>query len=129
MKLFIKSLFLGVGFLLSAHSFAQTTSAPNPFAKPDASAPAPASANGSVTAKPAAPAASTSTSKAVNASSRASTTLAADESDRKVWVNTASKTYHCPGSKYYGKTKAGEYMSEADAKAKGNHAAQKKACS
>lgn len=49
--------------------------------------------------------------------------------DGKVWVNTASKTYHCAGTKYYGKTKAGEYMTEADAKAKGNHADHKKACS
>ena len=49
--------------------------------------------------------------------------------DGKVWVNTASKTYHCAGSKYYGKTKAGEYMSESEAKAKGNHANHKKACS
>ena len=47
----------------------------------------------------------------------------------KVWVNPASKTYHCPNTKYYGKTKKGEYMSEADAKAKGNHADHKKACS
>ena len=49
--------------------------------------------------------------------------------DGKVWVNSKSKVYHCPGTKFYGKTKAGEYMSEADAKAKGNHANNKKACS
>jgi len=54
---------------------------------------------------------------------------AAGGGDGKVWVNSASKTYHCPGTKYYGKTKAGEYMSEADAKAKGNHPDHKKACS
>jgi hypothetical protein len=47
----------------------------------------------------------------------------------KVWVNSKSKTYHCQGSVWYGKTKAGEYMSEADAKAKGNHADHGKACS
>jgi hypothetical protein len=46
----------------------------------------------------------------------------------KVWVNSSSKTYHCEGSKFYGKTKTGEYMSEADAKTKGNHAVKGKAC-
>jgi hypothetical protein len=47
----------------------------------------------------------------------------------KVWVNTASHVYHCSNDKWYGKTKKGEYMSEADAKAKGNHAERGKACS
>lgn len=46
----------------------------------------------------------------------------------KVWVNTATNVYHCPGTRYYGTTKAGEYMTEDEAKAKGAHADHGKAC-
>lgn len=46
----------------------------------------------------------------------------------QVWVNTHSKIYHCEGSKFYGKTKKGEFMSEADAQAKGYVANRKKIC-
>ena len=43
-----------------------------------------------------------------------------------VWVNLTSKKYHKEGSNWYGKTKSGKYMSEADAIKAGYQAARAK---
>lgn len=46
-----------------------------------------------------------------------------------VWVNTSSHVYHCPGARYFGATKRGRMMREADARAEGNRPAYGAACS
>ena len=42
-----------------------------------------------------------------------------------VWVNTESGVYHKRGTRWYGRTKKGKYMAEADAIKAGYHAAKK----
>lgn len=42
-----------------------------------------------------------------------------------VWANPRSKTYHKEGSRWYGKTREGKYMTEADAIKEGYHAAKR----
>jgi hypothetical protein len=39
-----------------------------------------------------------------------------------VWVNTSSHVYHKQGSRWYGKTKHGKYLSEQEAIKEGDHA-------
>lgn len=60
---------------------------------------------------------------------KATRTVAPGGGADKVWVNEETKVYHCPASRYYGTTKSGKYMTEAEAKAAGMKAAKNKSCS
>lgn len=81
-----------------------------------------APASSATTAPAPAPSSNTSTSKS------GATEPAPGGGPDKVWLNTASNVYHCPGARYYGATKAGAYMTEAEAKAKGARPDHGKPC-
>jgi hypothetical protein len=107
---------LAVGAMISVGSHAQVkTDAPAPAAA--TAAPAPAS-----TVKPAAAPGKTDDTTRAKAPARGGGLA-------QVWVDAGSKVYQCPGTKGYGATTNGEYMTEADAKASGKHPDHNKTCS
>ena len=138
MKTKIRVLAIALGLFCAASGFAQTSAADAmKSATTAATGAATTAVNNAKTNATAAVAAKVNPPAAAPAAAPATTPAAAAAPAKaavaggagKVWVNTSSKTYHCEGSKFYGKTKTGEYMTEADAKAKGNHAVKGKACS
>jgi hypothetical protein len=82
--------------------------APKPAPAPPAAAPAPAAAATAGAGKTA-----------------SSTTPQQPPQKGMVWVNLSTKVFHREGDKYYGNTKNGKFMTEADAIAAGYHEAKK----
>jgi hypothetical protein len=93
------------------------------------SASAPASTKSASGTAAEAPAVATSSAPAPAAKSAPAAQAAPGGGPGKVWVNTASHVYHCANDRWYGKTKQGEYMTEAAAKAAGARPDHGKACS
>jgi hypothetical protein len=46
----------------------------------------------------------------------------------KVWVNTQTGIYHCPRTRWYGKTNHGKYMDECEARKAGYRPAYYRPC-
>lgn len=89
-----------------------------------------ASADDTVAAAAAAPASTSNmaapkkATKAAASGAASSPEITAAQSSGKVWVNLESGVYH-KGGRWYGKTKNGKFMTEAEAKAAGYKQSQK----
>lgn len=107
-----------------ADASASTTASGTPAASGSASASAPAAAPAASPAKAATAQTSATTATKSHSSSASTVQAQTPPSPGMVWLNTKSGVYHKSGSKWYGKTKEGKWLTEADAQKGGYKAAK-----
>ena len=106
----------------AAPSPAEKAASPSPAKSPAASPkakPTPKKAKAERKARPAA-----TPAPAGRTTEEATNPPASGGGHGQVWVNTETGVYHREGSRFYGTTKKGKYMTEADAIKDGNKAAK-----
>jgi len=89
-------------------------------------------ASGDATSAPSGSSGSSASHRTSSASTSPSSSASKDEevaprtppAKGMVWVNTATKVYHFEGDRWYGKTKEGKFMTEADAQKEGYRASK-----
>src|SRR6266849_6028872 len=107
-----------------APATAASEPAPATHAAANSTAPANSMAAPSNSMAPAKTAPTKASSKAAASAAISDPQIASAKSNGMVWVNTDSGVYH-KGGRWYGKTKTGKFMSEADDKAAGYKASDK----
>ena len=112
-----------------ASAAASAPSQPAAASKPKSTKSTPASSASDASASQPAPVAAAAPAaqpapKPAKATASSSSASAGTPGPGQVWVNLDSGVYHYPNTRYYGKTKSGKYMSEADAMKAGYHAAK-----
>lgn len=69
-----------------------------------------------------------SSSEAIANRNQTVATQSAEPAKVIVWVNTNSGVYHCPNTRWYGKTKSGRFMTQREAQSKGYRPAYGAVC-
>jgi hypothetical protein len=104
---------------------AKTTAAASPVVSPS---PSPAKKTLADFFKPqtsASPAANPAPARGTGAVAAANATIAPGGGQGLVWVNTETHVYHKEGTRFYGKTKKGKYVTEQEAIKEGDKAAKR----
>ena len=118
----------GVQTWFASGSATTPATAPAPVPSSKSAAPPSSQSRPTTPAMTPPPAAGRTAPAAPASTSTASQAPAAGGGPGMVWVNIPTKVYHCAGTRFYGTTKNGKYMTEAEATAMGARPDHGKPC-